>query len=423
MGFLWISRLLLAAGLSCGIAAFAQQPDATVLLETADEMVQTAARLRGLEPRAPIMKGIKNRDEISQYINENIAEQYNPKKLQAEGKMLRKLGLIPASIDYREFVLKLLTEQAGGYYDVEKKQFFIASWLNPDEQKPVMIHELTHALQDQHFNLKKMLEDCRRQDNDDRMMAQQALLEGDATVVMLQYFLDPLERHFSELPDLAFFMRTQMSGMQSQYSVFKNAPSFLQEMLLFPYGYGASFLQYAWKQKPSWQFINKIYSDLPDSTEQIMHPEKYFSEIDKPKPVNAEAYADRLGKNWGIAYKNILGEFALGRLLSLHFTDERSAKSAAGWGGDQVLLLENKTGQDVVLVSTLWDDAEDSEKFYAAMDEWFRRHYPGVPRTEESPEGFSLIKDGEFHALRREGSAVRFIIGVPEADSSKLNGF
>jgi len=254
-------------------------------------------------------------------------------------------------------------------------------------------------------------------------LAYQALVEGDATVVMLQYFLDPLQRHFSELPDLAFFMRTQMDGMQSRYSIFKTAPSYLREILLFPYGYGASFLQYAWKQKPSWQFINEIYSRPPDSTEQIMHPEKYFSQVDQPEPVDAAPCADRLGPNWEIVYKNTLGEFSLACLLSLHFTNERAARSAVNWGGDQALLLENKSGGAAVLIRTVWDAAEDTERFYAAMDEWFRRQYPQAPRREESPEGFSIIQDAEFSALRKEGTEVRLIIGLPEADGLKLKGF
>jgi len=248
-------------------------------------------------------------------------------------------------------------------------------------------------------------------------------VEGDATAVMLQYFLDPIQRHFSELPDLAFFMRTQMEGMQSRYSIFKTAPSYLREILLFPYGYGASFLQYAWKQKPSWRFINEIYSHPPDSTEQIMHPEKYFSQIDKPKSVDAKAYADRLGPNWKIVYKNTLGEFSLGCLLSLHFTNERAAKSAANWGGDQALLLENESGGEAVLIRTIWDTAEDTEKFYAAMDEWFRRQYPNGHRREESPEGFSVTQDAAFNALRKEGAEVRLIIGLPEVDGLKLKSF
>jgi hypothetical protein len=159
---------------------------------------------------------------------------------------------------------------------------------------------------------------------------------------------------------------------------------------------------------------------LPSSTEQIMHPEKYYATRDEPKPVEADALAAKLGQDWKVVYKNVLGEFSLGLLMNLHLTDEHSRKAAAGWGGDQVLLLENKSGKDAVLVATLWDAADEAERFYIAMDEWFRRHFPNVKRTNTSPTGFSLIKDGEYNSLRREGTAVHIFIGFPQTDGKKL---
>ena len=157
-------------------------------------------------------------------------------------------------------------------------------------------------------------------------------------------------------------------------------------------------LQYVWRKNPSWEAVNKIYSEMPVSTEQIMHPEKYYGERDMPKPVSSENFVARLGPDWKIADKNVLGEFSLGLLMSLHLTEERSRKAASGWGGDQVVLLENKEGEDFVLLSTVWDTTEDAETFYGAMDEWFRLRYPKTPRSNESPTGFSLFQNGEFNA-------------------------
>ncbi len=419
----WILWFVLIAVLSQSTPALVQESGTSELLKVADEMVQTTVRLRGLEPKAPIKKGVKSRAEISKYLDENARDDVNPGELEKEGRMLRKLGLIPAEIEYREFTLRLLTEQVGGFYDTDKKTFFIASWLPAAEQKPVMVHELTHALQDQHFDVGGILKQDRKLNNEDRALAHAAILEGDGMVVMLNYLLEPVKRHFADLPDLAFIMRTQMSTMQSQFAVFRSAPVFLQEVLLFPYGYGASFLQNVWKQNPSWQSINKIYSDLPASTEQVMHPEKYYATRDEPKPVSGETLAAKLGENWKITYNNVLGEFCLGLLMNLHLTGERSRRSAAGWGGDQVLLLENEAGKDAVLVRTIWDTPEDAEKFYTSMVEWFRLHYPKARRMDESPTGFTLTQDGEFSALRREEAGVRFIIGLPEADAKKLAGF
>ena len=305
---LWLAATLLLGG---SAMALVQETSPADLLKTADEMIQAAARIRGLQPKTPIARGVKSRAEITQYLNEQVQENYDRDELQEEGKLLQVLGLIPESIDYKEFVLKLYSEQVAGFYDTDRKTFYIASWLSVAEQKPVMVHEMDHALQDQYFDVNKIVKADRRQHNDDREMAHEALWEGDATVVMLDYELEPVKRTFSQLPDLAFAMRTMLEGMQSQFPVFKSAPAYLKEMLFFPYGYGASFLQKAWAKSPSWESVNKIYSDLPSSTEQIMHPEKYFGTRDEPKPVDAEARAAKLGSDWKAYYKNVLGEFSL----------------------------------------------------------------------------------------------------------------
>lgn len=406
----------------CGMTpTYAQEASESELLKAGDEMLQQTATLRGLEPKGPIQRGVKDKAAISKYVSERIQDEYARDEIASEGKILRKLGLIPQTMDYAAFVIRLLSEQVGGYYDTDQKTFFIASWLPLEEQKPVMIHELTHALQDQHFNVGGILKENRKLQNDDRILAHQAVIEGDGMVVMLQYFLAPANRHFAQLPDLSAIMQAQMLSMQMQFPVFKEAPPYLRETLLFPYGYGASFLQSSWRKDPTWQAVNKIYSDLPVSTEQIMHPEKYFGDRDLPKPVQAEEYAAKIGPNWKISARNVLGEFTLGLLMSLHLTEERSRRAASGWGGDQVLLLENEEGKDAVLIDTVWDTAEDAEKFYVAMDEWFRQRYPKIERANETPAGFAVIQNGEYNSMRREGTGVRLIFDLPEKAGARLD--
>ncbi len=419
----WALYLAIIIGLSGSALALVQEISPADLLKTADEMVQVTARIRGLQPKAPIERGVKNREEISQYLNEQVRENYNESELQKEGTLLRILGAIPATIDYKGFVLKLYSEQIAGFYDADKKTFFIASWLSAAEQKPVMVHELDHALQDQYFEVAKVLKEDRKIDNGDRSMAHQALLEGDATVVMLNYTLEPAKRTFAQLPDLALAMRTLLAGMQSQFPVFKSAPPFLQESMFFPYAYGAAFMQKAWARNGSWEFINGIYKDLPSSTEQILHPEKYFVSKDEPKQVDAEALVPRLGSDWKVAYKNVLGEFSLNLILNLHLSEERSRRSAAGWGGDQVVLLENGEGKNAVLVNTVWDNPEEAAEFYQAMQVWLQLKYPNIPKSEETPAGFSLQHDNAIEAIRHEGANVRFVLGLPASYAPQVKGF
>ncbi len=285
-----------------------------------------------------------------------------------------------------------------------------------------MVHELDHALQDQYFDTEKIRKEDLRLHNDDKALAHEAFLEGEAVAVMLNYQLEPVKRNFSQLPDLAPAMGFMMTSMQSQFPVFNSAPAYLQGTLFFPYRYGTSFLQKIWAKNPSWEAVNKAYSDLPASTEQIIHPEKYFGARDDPKPVDAEPIAAKLD-GWKITYKNVLGEYSLGLLLGVYLSEERSGRSAAGWGGDQVLLLENGAGKYAVLVDTVWDGVEEADRFYQAMGEWLLKRFPNARKSGETTAGFSLTNDKEIHSLRHEGADVRFIIGLPESDAKLLAGF
>jgi hypothetical protein len=411
------SCLLLILVISLNITALAQTIDPSELLKTADEMVQTVAKIRGLKPKDKILKGVKSREEISSYLNQSIQKEYSRDEIQQEGKMLKTLGLIPSDMNYGEFILKLLGEQAEAFYDSEKKTFIMASWTPADEQKPVMAHELTHALQDQYFNIYKIKKEDLALRNDDQSLAHTAVMEGDAMAVMIMFLS---KRSFDQLPDLSV-VKDLMLSMQSQFEVLGSAPKYIQENLLFPYGSGTTFLQKVWAKNPSWQSIDAIYADLPASTEQIMHPEKYFSR-DNPKPVQEENLLAKLGDGWKVVYKNVMGELSLGLLLNLRFTDQRSRRSVLGWGGDQAMLLENKEGKNAVFVNTIWDSMDEADIFFLAMQDWFQQSYPKARKLNESTTGFSLVQDGEFYRLQRDGTSIRFIIGLPEPDGLKLNG-
>jgi hypothetical protein len=407
-------------GIAIPAFALLMQESTPDLIKIADEMTLKVVRLRGLEPSGPIHKGVKSREEISRYLNEHIRSNYDEDELLRSGRMLQKLALIPAGMNYREFMLLLLTEQVGGFYDPEKKTFFIAGWLPADQQKPVMVHELTHALQDQHYDLNRLMQEDRKLQNDDRLLAHMAFFEGDATAVMLDFLLEPAGRNFTQLPNLVFIMHSQFSSMEAQFEVFRQAPTFIKETLVFPYAFGAAFLQNVRASQP-WTAVNKIYADLPASTEQVMHPEKYLGiPRDNPRTLEMADPSSRLGNGWKITYKNVLGEFTLSLMLRTHLAEGRTKAAAGGWGGDKVYLLEDKNGAAAVFCASVWDTPYDADEFYQAMGDWLQAQYPKSHRVDESASGYGLIQSGEYHSLKKDGSRVEFVIGLPEADSSKI---
>ncbi|MBP1602194.1 MAG: hypothetical protein H6Q06_2345, partial [Acidobacteria bacterium] len=128
-GFALVAVLFLGLAPGGRTYALMQEDSRDGLLKAADEITQQVARIRCLEPKAPIKKGIETREEIARYLDRRVKEDYDEKDLLAEGRLLENLGLIPEAAKYKDLVMKLLTEQVGGYYDPEEKTLFIASWL------------------------------------------------------------------------------------------------------------------------------------------------------------------------------------------------------------------------------------------------------------------------------------------------------
>jgi hypothetical protein len=420
-GFAWIAVLLLSLALGGRTYALMQEGGAEGLLKAADEITQQVARIRELEPKAPIQKGIETREEIAEYLDRRFKEDYDEKDLLREGRLLEQLGLIPDGAKYKDLVMKLLTEQVGGYYDPDRKTLFIAGWLPIDQQRPVMVHEIAHALQDQYFDLERIIKEDLKLKNDDQAMAHKALAEGDGMAVMLDYLLQPAGKSFQELPDLVFVMRSQLTLMESQFAVFREAPLYLKETLLFPYGYGAAFLQKARANGQPWSAVNKIYSDLPESTEQIIHPEKYFVSRDKPKLVKSEEVLGSLGERWREGYSEVLGEFSVFLLLRLHLPEDRSRKAAEGWGGDRVVLVEEAQGQgSFVLLESIWDTDQDAEEFRQATEEWLPGRLPNARKSDEAGSGSTYAEEDRLSFVQRRGLKVRLALGIPREAVSRL---
>src|SRR5687767_1040163 len=157
----------------------------TALVSTTDAVLKETSELRELSILRAVKSGAQSRADIERMIVKNLDTDTTPGEMHATEVLLRVFGLAPDDFAYRPFLIKLLTEQDAGYYDPKAQQFYLADWIELEGQKPVMAHELTHALQDQHFNLKRF-EKWPKGDSDAELAAH-ALIEGDATLAMMLY--------------------------------------------------------------------------------------------------------------------------------------------------------------------------------------------------------------------------------------------
>lgn len=389
-----------------------QAMSSQAVAEMTSEIVREVGTLRELKPLGEIKSGAKSRDAIRDMVLRNFDEDYTPGEMDAEFKALVAFGLVPRTFDYRGNMVSLLTEQIAGFYDPRRKELFLADWNPLDSQKPVMVHELTHALQDQHFDLKRF-EKWPKGDSD-RELAIHALIEGDATAVMMEYLLKQMGSGITRLPQSALDkLSSQMNG-GSGMKEFDNAPRCIRESLVFPYLAGLKFVAEILRND-GWKGVSAAYKTLPQSTEQILHYGKFLKQ-EMPVKVSIADLLPQLGKNWKLLEKNISGEYFYYLALS-EFIDKETARVAAeGWGGDQAAVYENPANGDIVLSHvSVWDSEADAREFFAAYAARTGAMYKSAEVKETGPDARTYSYDGKLIYLERRGSEVIVLEGIRSA--------
>lgn len=389
------------------------------VIAATNEILEEISRMRGLKILTPVRSGAKSRSEIEQEVIRNFQESYKPGEIETVNKTMIAYGLVPKDFQYGEFMIKLMTEQVAGFYRPKSKELFIADWNELEQQKPVMAHELTHALQDQHFNLRRF-EDWPRGDGD-RETAIHALIEGDATGVMYNYQLKPMRTDITKLPSIANFADQSLAQAQRDgQKVFLDAPAVIRDSLIFPYVYGAGFVQ-EMVRREGWGGVTRAFTNLPQSTEQIIHFDKYIAQ-ETPVKVNLPDISSLLGAGWKRLDADVNGEFGYFLILN-GFIDKKEARQAAeGWGGDQSAIYENATTGRLLLTHlSIWDTADDAEKFFQAYAKRTHKRYPQavMPKNQPAHERVFETPEGNTFIQRRDKSVLA-IEGLPAEQWEKV---
>lgn len=410
------------------------------IVATTSAVLEETSEIRELPIRRPVKSGAQSRSDIERMLILNLNKDTTPAEMHASELTLKKLGLVPSTFELRPFIIKLLTEQVAGYYDPKTQQFHLADWIDAEGQKPVMAHELTHALQDQHFNLRRF-EKWPHGDADAELAAH-ALIEGDAMLTMTLYML--------KYPMVALALRRSLGPEVTSAEQFNAAPRVLRDSLMFPYLNGADFARHVYK-RGGWAAVSKAYTNLPLSTEHILHPEKYFS-YERPvrvalhdvanvlnaghssqqsaisnqqggvrgqesrvgsqqaaRPARAETTSvgtagvlpasSRAGNSrqpiahrpstsaaWRLIDSNVNGEWSYYLQLDefLKSTVE-SKRAAAGWAGDRYEVYEGPAPGDIFIAQlSVWDTENDAREFFEAYVKRTKLRYPDAKRADSS---------------------------------------
>lgn len=256
------------------------------LFALVDELIKFSSDETGLPIKSAVKRTLTTRNAVESYLDEKFNEDEGAKRLERDEIVLKKFGLLDRDFELKPFLLALLKEQIEAYYDSKTKTVNILDWVDPDEQKPVMAHELTHALQDQHADLEKWdnqtPDDVSKdaagdQDHlarDEMDTARDAVAEGQATAVMMDYILKPLGKSLVKDPEVLDVVRSQMNSTEDS-PVMARAPLLLSESMLFPYREGLSFEQDIWMDQGQTAAFAGALDRPPSSSWEIINPRVY----------------------------------------------------------------------------------------------------------------------------------------------------
>jgi len=364
-----------------GAAPAADMPE---FLAAADEILQEMSRITGWELKTPLKKSLRSREEIRAYVLRQMDDEKDTKERYASARSAEAFGLIPKDFNLDTFMVDLLTEQIAGLYDPKAHEFYIADWIPADEQRMVMSHELTHALEDQHFQIENWVKAARP--NDDAEMARDSVLEGSAMAAMLEYELKDKGIKLRDLPE---FDPSVFMGDLADTPMLKKAPPFIKDSLMFPYFSGLTFSM-AVLRSSGWPGFASVFANPPANTQQILHPELYFAHK-VPAPLKLDLPATVPGDDWVLLEQNSLGEFGWDEVLKQFAGGTMPKTPSAPWAGDAYATFEGKNSKQLLLFTRLrLQDAGAAHVFFSQYSQTLANKYPDRFHTTQGENSLSF---------------------------------
>jgi len=367
-------------------------------LKAADEVLAQMSEILHLPIKAPLKKSLRSKEEIRAYLVSEEKEDRTDAQRYADDMALEAFGLVPKGFPLDSFLLDILTDQVAGLYDPKAKQFYIADWIPADEQKEVMSHELTHALEDQSFNVDPWIKAARP--NDDAEMARDAVSEGTALAAMVDYALRDEKMGVRDIGDVSVLIRASAVAEMDQDPKLSKAPIYIRDALLFPYLAGTSFSQQFLKAHAGWQDLHLVFERPPVSTQQILQPDFYLKDVG-PAKVTLPEWKGIAPSDWELLEENVLGEFGLNEVLKQLLDTERAEALSPAWDGDRYALFENTRTKNTALVFILaLETTDDAYRFFGQYSEALEKKHETRSHLYRRPNFFEFQTDSGGVFLR-----------------------
>jgi hypothetical protein len=442
----WVAAIALSAASYAAVGAQTATPSTQAPASSAKQAPMTKAQAKELfrsvdeilsfvsnDTKLPIDHSVKrrliSRDEVNHYLIAKFDEDEGAKRMERSEIVLKKFGLLDPDFHLRPFLLSLLTEQIAGFYDNKTKTVNLLDWIEPDEQKPVLAHELTHALQDQKIGLTKwsdvslsdtskdVQDDNRHLQVDEADTARTAVAEGQAMAVFIDYTLRSSGKTLADAPDLSDRLKDQVTDTSGS-PVMARAPLLLQESLMFPYNEGLSFEQAILVKAGKEAAFAGVLANPPSSSFEIMHPAAYMAHA--PVPVIRLPDIHPLLDPDYVPYDiGVMGELDVRILAELFGGPEQAKALSPEWNGGVYYAAQRKsattpaekasTASIALLYYSRWKNADSALSFMRIYASQIPRKYSNVVerKKDEADEKEMVYSTNEGDVLiSRSGDSV-----------------
>ena len=402
-----------------GISSQTAPASSPEFIKAADEVLAQMSQILDLPIKEPLKKTLRSKQEVRDYLIREDKEDKKDSERYADDKTLEAFGLIPKGFPLDSFMLDVLTDQVAGLYDPKAKEFYIADWIPADEQRTVMSHELTHALEDQSFHIDSWIKAARP--NDDAELARDAVSEGSAMAAMVDYTMLDQKASVRDVPDITLLIRAgALSEMDKDPNLAK-APIYIRDELLFPYLAGTGFTQQFLKAHTGWQDLHLIFQNPPVCTQQILHPDLYLQGV-KPETVTLPGWKGLVPVDWKLLEENTLGEFGVNEVLKQLLDENRAELLSPAWKGDRYAVFDDAKSKSSPLVFRLaLDNPEDAARFFGQYSEALEHKYKTRAELFRRPNFFQFQSESGGVFLRCVATHCLTVEGATRETFDKIN--
>jgi hypothetical protein len=373
------------------------------LLASVEEVLRFASQDTLLPIKHSVKKSIVSREQVEKYLDDKFKSDVDRVRFERSELVLKKFGLLPRSFELHSFLIKLLGEQVAGFYNEKSKTMNLLDWVESDLQKPVMAHELTHALQDQSYDLEKMskhddeVEKRGLEDldlvirEDERSTCRSAIMEGQAMIVYLDYVLAPMGTSVEKAPKTVDLMQSSIEKSNDS-PIFDSAPLLLQQELIFPYRQGMGFIKELLVAGGKKLAYSGVLDRMPLTTREIMEPAEYLAGRRVPPLLLPDL--NFLKKDFEPYDAGAVGELDVSILLQVYADDATAKRLSREWRGGSYYAAGRKGAKPVdknssshvgLYYISKWSNEAAAREFAKIYSAALARRYSGLERQQTDP--------------------------------------